>query len=563
LLGFSKLEKEKLVCNNYFRKTISGGVMFKKGSSPIIFILIAMSFILSGFLGCEPLISKHPTSLTVAVGDSAAFSVEATSQEPMNYQWEKLDPAPGSSWTAISGAIYSTLTIPSVTLDDNGAKFRCAVKNKWGKATSNEAVLTVAKRIYVNSAASGDNSGTSWASAYADLQDALARAAEGYEIWVAKGTYKPTSITPVTENEQMISFQLKADVMLFGGFAGGETELSQRDWENNETVLSGDIGVEGDRGDNSCHVVIGADNALLDGFTIKDGNYGSSCYDYEPSGGSGMINSNSNPTITNCKFLNNGYWHFFYEGGGIYNNNSNPVITECVFSNNEACYGGAIYNYQSNPVIQNSSFINNFAASRAGGIYNENSNPYIINCSFIGNYGNWYGTIVNGGCTNPYIVNCIFYGNHATDCTAGILNAGSNPTITGCTFSKNTIGDGDNFAITIVNDGSSPHITNSIFWDAPGRVPQIVNSSDSNPSFGNCDIRDGLPQGSVDLGNNIYDKNPMFNDEANGDLSLDSGSPCIDKGDNFALPWPILTDIIGNQRVVGDIIDMGAYEYQQ
>ena len=48
-----------------------------------------------------------------------------------------------------------------------------------------------AKTIYVDDSASQGGDGTSWLTAHKYLQDALAVAESGDEIWVAEGTYKP------------------------------------------------------------------------------------------------------------------------------------------------------------------------------------------------------------------------------------------------------------------------------------------------------------------------------------------------------------------------------------
>ncbi len=70
------------------------------------------------------------------------------------------------------------------------------------------------------------------------------------------------------------------------------------------------------------------------------------------------------------------------------------------------------------------------------------------------------------------------------------------------------------------------------------------------------------------------DADPLFVDPINGDYRLSAGSPCIDAGDNAAVPEDITTDLDGNPRFVDDPttadtgngvchVDMGAYEFQQ
>src|SRR5512143_3713835 len=109
----------------------------------------------------------------------------------------------------------------------------------------------------------------SWAKA-CELYYALNTAAQpNDQVWVQAGTYTPDPAGPG------FSFNLQSDVAVYGGFAGGETKLSQRNFKTNVTVLSGDIGTVGDSSDNSYHVVFASgvtSTALLDGFTILNGN---------------------------------------------------------------------------------------------------------------------------------------------------------------------------------------------------------------------------------------------------------------------------------------------------
>ena len=90
------------------------------------------------------------------------------------------------------------------------------------------------------------------------------------EIWVAAGTYKPT-----TTADRAISFSMPNGVKIYGGFAGTESTRDQRNWETNKSILSGDIGSENDNTDNSYHVIKNSswldETAVLDGFTITGG----------------------------------------------------------------------------------------------------------------------------------------------------------------------------------------------------------------------------------------------------------------------------------------------------
>jgi len=191
---------------------------------------------------------------------------------------------------------------------------------------------------FVNANASGTNSSTSWANAYNDLQSALG-ASPCVEVWVAAGTYKPTVLTD-TADPRSTTFILNNGVALYGGFAGTETLLSQRDWISNVTILSGDIGATGNA-DNSYHVVTGTTGAVLDGFTITAGNANgimntSSAYFIH---GGGLLNiDGSSPTLANLVFSGNTALNY---GGGMANFfNSSPILTQVIFINNEAVGGG-------------------------------------------------------------------------------------------------------------------------------------------------------------------------------------------------------------------------------
>ena len=210
---------------------------------------------------------------------------------------------------------------------------------------------SLASILYVKPGRTGDC--TSWANA-CELQMALSAAASGDEIWAAAGVYYPS-----TTGDRMATFLLKDDVGLYGDFTGTETSRDQRIRETYMTTMSGDIGVAGNNGDNSYHVVTGSGvdaTSILNGFTISGGNADGE--EYPVNSGGGMYNYNSSPTLTNVTFSNNSAE---VRGGGMFNDLSSPTLSNVTFSSNTAVNGGG------------------------GGMWNEDSSPTLSNVTFTGN----------------------------------------------------------------------------------------------------------------------------------------------------------------------------------
>ena len=87
-----------------------------------------------------PSIVRQPSNRTVEPGQTATFTVQATSIG-LIYQWQIKEPGVGV--TDIPGAVGSSYITPPVTMGEDQTQFDCVVHNASGTVTSNAATLTV------------------------------------------------------------------------------------------------------------------------------------------------------------------------------------------------------------------------------------------------------------------------------------------------------------------------------------------------------------------------------------------------------------------------------------
>ncbi len=465
--------------------------------------------------------------------------------------------------------------------------------------------------LFVSQGASGADNGTSWEDAFSDLQAALAVARDSAgaveQIWVAAGVYTPAG----PDGDPQATFDIPNAVKIFGGFAGGETSLQQRDIVANATILSGDLngddaGGFGDltRFDNAFHVVMSRETSaetVLDGFTITGG-YATPLSPVDRDRGAGLWNDGL-ARLANCRFTNN----YSVGDGGAFFNNGQPTLVDCVFAQNRSeGWGGGMFNdgiaspMPVSPVIVGCRFIGN-EAIRGGGmaITWSGAEPWLANCTLLGNHA-----IVGGGAyldnnCKPTFVNCLFSGNVAS---GGVTSRGGAISslvvgwaISNCTFTGNHADwrAGGVYAST----NGDQWLSNCIFWentDGSG----MNQSSQFHPEFGeptsvNYSCIMGLDGSLGGVGNISLD--PMFLDADGPDnipgtdddnLRLSAGSPCIDSASNLDVPadaadldgdcdtdeaTPI--DLDGHSRFFDDpatpdagageapIVDMGTYEF--
>ena len=393
---------------------------------------------------------------------------------------------------------------------------------------------------YITPEGAGMHTGQDWANASDNLQAVIDAAGQADEIWVASGVYVP-SVPHGGFWSNHRTFYINKDIKIYGGFKGDETDLSQRDWILNPTVLSGDINENDDPGlaggllldhqsrkDNAYHIVWidqVSDSMLLSGFFLENGNAGFTG-DFANGGavyisGSGSAGF-SNPRIEYCLFYLNAAFDL---GGAIYNDGSNGGmanmrLVHCAFLNNYAYQnGGAIYNTAesggvSSPVFLYCNFSDNSCNFDGGAVFNNGiiggvSNPRFDSCFFQNNSAVWFGGAVSNfghsGVADAVFSECRFTGNTAMRGgaihNAGVENGQSNPVLMSCVFEENTA---ESSGGAVYNDGNNG-IANAIFDQCrfTGNSTQFQGGAMSNngtdgaasPTIRGCVFEDNFAQG--------------------------------------------------------------------
>lgn len=415
---------------------------------------------------------------------------------------------------------------------------------------------------YVNKNASGANDGTTWLDAFTDLQDGIAASSFGDEIWVAKGTYLPT-----TDNSRTKSFTIKNGTKVFGGFSGTETTSDERDFVLNVTILSGEIG-SGAASDNSFHVVYLnnlTNQTHLDGFTITGG-YSTEVLSVggNPGHGGGILSYKSNAVIKNCRIVGN---HATVSGGGLYHESSgNLTLENCVFEgNNSGDKGGAMTILTgTNNTITNCYIASNQAGTTGAAIYvpvAANTTITINNSIIAGNSSTNSTIYFTKACTMNFY-NSLLVGNYSN--TSGVIqtetaSSTKNNKIINCTIAHNGSGNESSSSRSVLLNENS-EITNSIIYGnaAASQVLAVLPINNSIVQVGS----------KVYSGSKILTANPQFiapGNVANApfdttglDYRVTNLSPAIDFGLNAKVFGD--EDLDGNTRIQNTTVDLGPYE---
>ncbi len=295
-------------------------------------------------------------------------------------------------------------------------------------------------------------------------------------------------------------------------------------------------------------------NSVLDGLTVT-GQYDALCCQASsptirrctfkksgPDRGGGMTNSSgSSPVVIGCSFDECHRGDF---GGIVFNSHSDTRFVDCRFTGDQSTYAGAaVCNEDSNSTFLRCTFSRNTAAYRGGGaIYNKDSNSLIVACVFRDNSGE--GGALGSWRSSVTAINCLFADNPGG---AGVLwQRQSTATLKNCTLSGNSGGT----AGGIYCSDSSAEIENCVLWG--NKAPQVAGETFV---ITHSDVQGGWP------GEGNIDADPSFPQSSQGAFRLGPNSPCINAGDNSAVPADVLTDLQGYPRISDANVDMGCYEY--
>ncbi len=432
--------------------------------------------------------------------------------------------------------------------------------------------------MHVSTSGNDSSDGYTWAAAKRTVQAALNAAPDHGEVWVKAGTY----VEHVT---------MRSGIRLYGGFAGTENALSQRNVGINTTTIDC-----GDGGNAVTMSLIPDPFTAVDGFTVRSNpaSTGKGVYCSAASGrlmnntitgnkGGGILCENrSTMTITSNTISGNGS---ATAGGGIRAANSMLTVTGNTITGNSNSEGGGIYTDQVTISITGNTFTSNNASYNGGAIACSSSVPNIVGNTITGNSA--------GAGAGIYIVSSFGSGeisantitNNTSTKGGGVYTSCAYIPITNNIVAKNSGGglfleDQADFPVTnntIVDNtgsyggihseanGAPTYKNNIVAFNTYGIYNGLFGDSRANPVLSNNDVfgSTNANYSYVLAGTGDISKNPFFVKRSTGDYHLRGKSPCIDAGTNTGAPT---VDKDGRIRPIdGDgngtaVTDMGAYE---
>ena len=416
---------------------------------------------------------------------------------------------------------------------------------------------TVGSIIYVKAGSEG--SGLSWDDALGEINQAVTLASttgNRHDIWVAKGTY-------LGDTSLVSAISLSEGVNLYGGFAGTESSLEERDVKTNVTIIDG-------KNKRRC-IIQNYDFAdslavVVDGFTIQNGSLSNNsgvnaktkknttfnnCIFRNARTGNESVYAEKS-TFINCKFTENAIQDLEIYGG---------IIDSCSFADNTTTQSNKVV-YLSGTRMSNTQLC---GITNDYGIIDAVDNSVISHCKIMNNKTKYYNTVYLSYST---LENSLVCGNeiYNSGYSYSIISADYTSFITNSTIAHNKTRNSSAVSYRSSSSNKYTTIANSIIYGNKVTdvvLPQVVVSDCLKVKYcasdGDLTGENNIKLATSNSGSDASKNYVCFINAAGGDYRLHATSACIDKGLDSVMTAK--TDINGGARVYGKAIDLGAIEF--
>ncbi|HWV98768.1 MAG TPA: immunoglobulin domain-containing protein [Candidatus Acidoferrum sp.] len=490
-----------------------------------------------------PFIIFQPSNQVAMLSSNASLTVVAGGTSPLRYQWY-FDGAAVTNGGRISGAMTASLNIANVQLADFGF-YQVVVTNNYGGVTSVAAVLGTSPgapgvvRFVSSSSSSPAAPYTDWSIAATNIQDAVDTSKDGDFILVTNGVYSSAGRASSDGTTNCVVVTNAATVQSVNG--------------PSVTLINGS---------NVLRCASLSNGAALIGFTLTNGSAGNggganggrldSCFIVGNSGGGAYYSVLNNCTVISNSAIGVGYCTLSncVVSGNTGSGAGGSTLTQCVIQNNNASGwqgGGA------NICTLNNCLLSGNLATSGGGA----SSSTLNNCFLRNNSASWGGGAISSTLNNCLVAANLAH-NHYVDFYAASLGGGVwGGTANNCTIVGNAVVADENSSGRDFSGGGAygTALNNCIvYFNSEGPYTHDSSYNYGGGTLSNC-CTTPLASGS---GN--FTSDPLLVDFNGGDYHLQTNSPCINAGNNaYAVG---ATDLDGNPRTVGLVVDAGAYELQ-